>query len=292
MFRVWDMRHAAAAVGALGFYWWKTQITDNRFWYQTQSRYKCLNAQSWLGLERTPGLGEEENQCRCRGKGKRCLRRGRQNKAGSGRRFGAVRQERKIKRGRVGCTCFSVECRSCAGPFTWLAFIVVAAAAAAVAAAEGRMLASDADSWRASHAREMYRRLIMPALVGGLGRDGRSCGNQVSVIVTRQLRCVLGARFSYVARLAGSVPALGGNYPNEDTENPHIRDDVGSTYCTLLNVSQGVPRWKLYFGFDGPRSSSEVGTASSFVSCIKKIVRRTGFCPGHGARAVCKCICV
>ncbi|CAM9666223.1 unnamed protein product, partial [Ectocarpus sp. 13 AM-2016] len=40
------------------------------------------------------------------------------------------------------------------------------------------------EGWRASHAREMYRRLIKPALVEGLGGTGEELPEPVSVFVT------------------------------------------------------------------------------------------------------------
>eukprot|EP00752_Nemacystus_decipiens_P004594 g4193.t1 len=60
-----------------------------------------------------------------------------------------------------------------------------AAAAAAAAGAEGTKAEADADSnWRAFHAREMYRRLIKPALTEGLVKDGEELPEPVSVFVT------------------------------------------------------------------------------------------------------------
>ena len=70
-----------------------------------------------------------------------------------------------------------------------------AAAAAAAAAAEGTKDGGDVDSsWRASHAREMYRRLIKPALVEGLAKDGGELPEPVSVFVTRRVSRLLIAR--------------------------------------------------------------------------------------------------
>lgn len=64
---------------------------------------------------------------------------------------------------------------------------MVAAASAAAAEAAGGEGMGDEDSWRASHAREMYIRLIKPALAKGLGRDGEELPEPVSVFVTRRV---------------------------------------------------------------------------------------------------------
>eukprot|EP00903_Cladosiphon_okamuranus_P006763 g6596.t1 len=61
---------------------------------------------------------------------------------------------------------------------------MAAAAAAAAAVAEGAEGGSDEGGWRACHAREMYRRLIKPALVEGLLREGEELPEPVSVFVT------------------------------------------------------------------------------------------------------------
>ena len=60
-----------------------------------------------------------------------------------------------------------------------------ASAAAAVAGEEGGM--DDGNSLRASYAREMYYRLIKPALVKGLCGDGEELPEPVSVFVTRRV---------------------------------------------------------------------------------------------------------
>ncbi len=64
---------------------------------------------------------------------------------------------------------------------------MVAATSAAAAVAAGEKVLGDEDTWRASHAREMYNRLIKPALVKGLGRDGEELPEPVSVLVTRRV---------------------------------------------------------------------------------------------------------
>ncbi|CAM9956582.1 unnamed protein product, partial [Ectocarpus fasciculatus] len=59
---------------------------------------------------------------------------------------------------------------------------MVSAAARTMAAAAAGSGAEE--GWRASHAREMYRRLVKPALVEGLGREGEELPEPVSVFVT------------------------------------------------------------------------------------------------------------
>ncbi|CAM9670660.1 unnamed protein product, partial [Ectocarpus sp. 6 AP-2014] len=62
---------------------------------------------------------------------------------------------------------------------------MVSAAARTMVGGEGAGSSGAAeDGWRASHAREMYRRLIKPALVEGLGGKGEDLPEPVSVFVT------------------------------------------------------------------------------------------------------------
>ncbi|CAB1116449.1 PAO [Ectocarpus sp. CCAP 1310/34] len=62
---------------------------------------------------------------------------------------------------------------------------MVSAAARTMARGEGAGNSGAAEEgWRASHAREMYRRLIKPALVEGLGGTGEDLPEPVSVFVT------------------------------------------------------------------------------------------------------------